>query len=103
MVNTGNSRLVTTVSLNPPRALRAVAIAIGGTVAAVVVVVGSLVAAAIALFVMVSGVRRAGAPEHATSERASGAAGRLRSQGRPSRAWTFGLPVLGPALARLRR
>jgi hypothetical protein len=100
MVNTGNPRLVTTVSLNPPRALRAVAIAIGGTIAAVVVVVGSLVAAAIALFVMAGGMRRAIAPERASSPRASGA-GRLRS--RPSQATALGLPVLGPALARLRR
>jgi hypothetical protein len=85
---------MTTPTLNPRRALRALAVAIGGTLAAAVVVLGSLLAAAIALFVLVGGARRTAGVR--TGER-------RRANQRPRPVPSLGPMGLGPALARLRR
>lgn len=84
---------MTRPTLNPPRALRVLAVAIGGTLAAVVVVIGSLFAAAIALFVLAGGARRT------AGERGE----RRRASRQPRPVPSLGLTGLGPALARLRR
>jgi hypothetical protein len=85
---------MTTSTLSPHRALRTLAFAIGGTIAAVVVVLGSLVAAAIALFVLIGGDR---------SEPRGGARQPARRSRRPRAVATVAFAGLGPALARLRR